>query len=189
VGVADPLDPEAGGRGQDGLGVAEEDQAAGGQPGGQAVQEGLGHGPVQVEEDVAAEHDLAAPRVDREPGGQVGPLDADPAAQGRVDLPQLTRRPQPVAMDGRDRGQLGGRVAAGPGPGHRGRRDVGGQHLPVGPAGGGQLRGQAVGLLAVGAAGAPDDHRALKGRQDLAAEGGELVGMAEEPGLLHGHAV
>jgi hypothetical protein len=64
-----------------------------------------------------------------------------------------------------------------------------GQHLPVGPAGGGQLHGQAVGLLAVGAAGAPDDHRALKGRQDLAAEGGELVGMAEEPGLLHGHAV
>ena len=94
----------------------------------------------------------------------------------------------PVAALRREAAQLPGVVAPFLGAAQRRRRDVGGQDAAVHAFALQERDGEAPGLLAVGAAGAPDD-AGRQPRQHVLDQGFELALVAEEPALLDGDPV
>ena len=146
---------------------------------------------VEVDEHVPAEDDgTRAGRerwyVDRE----VVQRDIDLSTKLGDDLKLgVGTRQESGATRGRKPGGLALRVPGSPGSLERLGRDVGGVHPRIRAAELLEHHRDAVRLLTVRAAGAPDPDRLIERREHVLGEGIELSRIAEERRLLHGDAI
>ena len=190
-GGADPDQVEALRDLPEGLREAEEDPAARVHGGGNQFQGAQHVTAVEVDEDVAAEDHLGAGGLRRSRvADQVVPEDRHLRPQLGDDLPVVPGFAEvPAALRLAKPGELPLLVAPGGGLAKGAGGDVGGDHPPLGDAALGQHHGDGVGLVTPGTAGAPYGERGVQGGHDVAAEGGNLGGIAEEGGLLNGELV